>query len=148
MVTLTSTVEAALTAYLQGLSLPDGFTAEQIQAGQTDGDKDYQIIICAASDTTEEMPPRTGNFMVPVGIEVHTPAVDDGNGGTTLGIHQSVSEFLESAIMDDDLPALLTASANDFTCMGFVDRKFITGQQDGVYISGVSLTLYCNGVSE
>lgn len=144
--TLTSKVEAALVAYLSGLTLPEGFAADQIQAGQTDEDKDAQIIICAASDTTEETPPFTGNFMVPVGIELHTPAVDDGNGGTSYDLHAEVADFLEAAFMDDQLPGLLTAAADDFTCMGFTERKFITGQADGVFVSGVSLTLYCNGI--
>ena len=145
--TLTSKVEAALAAYLAGLTMPDGFTAEQILMGENDTDKDGQIIICAASDTNEEIPPYTGNFMVPCAIELHTPAVDDGNGGTTLDLHQSVSEFLEVAFCNDGLAAALTAAQSDFTCMGFVDRKFLGGQEDGVYLSGVSLTLYCNGIA-
>jgi hypothetical protein len=147
LVTLTSKVEAALAAYLSGLTLPDEFTAAQIQVGQTDEDKDGQLIICAAFDSNEEIPPYTGNFMVPVGIELHTPATDDGNGGTTLGLHQTVAEFLEAAFMADDLAAQLTAAQSDFTCMGFVDRKFLKGEQDGIYMSGVSMTLYCNGIN-
>ena len=147
LVKLTSKIEAALVAYLSGLTLPDGFTVGQIQAGETDEDKDGQTIICAASDSTEEHPPRTGNFYVPVGIELHTPFSDDGNGTTTLAIHQTVAEFLEAAFMADDLAALLTtAGGGSFTAMGHNERKFIAGQADGVYVSGVGLSLYCSGV--
>ena len=143
---LTSKIEAAFVAYLSGLTLPDGFTASQIQAGETDEDKDGQTIVCAASDSTEEHPPYTGNFMVPVGIELHTEAGDDGNGNTTLSIHQTVAAFLEAALFDSDLPALLTAAGTDFTCIGFTDRKLVSGQVDGTYVSGVSFNLYCNGI--
>ena len=139
-------INAALVAYLAGLTPPSGFTADMIQPGESDEDKDSQVIICAAGDATEEVPPKTANMMVPVGIELHTPFYL-ASGVSSLSQHQAVAEFLEAAVLDDDLAALLTAAQADFTCLGVPQRTPISGQTDGVYVSGWSLQMYCNSIA-
>lgn len=153
--TLARKIEAALVAYLGGLTLPSGFTAAQLQPGEDDEVKDGQVVVCAASDASEEIPPKTANMMVTVGIEVHTPYTsdtkdEDGNTveESSLAQHRLVAEFIEASILDDNLPALLTAAQADFTCMGVPQRTTIHGQADGCYVSGMTLQMYCRGNSE
>lgn len=128
----------------------------RIFAGESDGNKDGQAILCIAGDSTDEEPPHTGNKMVPFQIWLRTPVRTltpdeiSKNVTSAIGTHKAAATMLENAIMQDPflLAGYLTDSADDLTVYGPVmDRLPMREDVTNYYASGWSMKLYAMGMS-
>ncbi len=129
--------------------------ATQIQPGESDADITAQVIRCIAGDASQEYPQGSGNFRFPVVVELLTPiaaqtaaeaASDDVAQSTSqIDKHKAIAAILETAIMVNNLPALLTAAVDDFTCIGILDRLPQRGQAADLYVSGFTFLCYAAG---
>lgn len=155
-------IESIVVAYLQSLTtFPDYFTvATMIAPGESDVDKQTQVIQCVCEDADSEDPMYSGNYWHPLRIELRTPATlqtedekdssDDSLSTAQLDKHKSVAAVLADAINITDLIAQLNTAAQAqtdddlkaFAAIGFSDRKPLRQQTDGYYASGFTLRLY------
>ncbi len=150
-------IEFNIADYLQSLiTWPDYFTADMVNTGESDEDKEVQIIQCVCENADSEDPAYSGNYWFPVRIELRTPATLQtdaeiaANLPTQLDKHEAVAAALSDAINITDLMAQLNATAQAqsdtdlkaFAAIGFTDRKPIREQTDDYYASGFTLRLY------
>lgn len=149
-------LRAQVQAALDANTLPAYFDpATQIQPGESDQDIPAQIIRCISGDADREYPQASGNFIFPCVIELLTPIADQTDAEAAsadvqqstsqLAKHKALAAILETAIMVDNLPALLNALLNDFTCIGILNRLPQRGQADDLYVSGFTFDCYAAG---
>lgn len=131
-------IEESFAAYLSGLTTwPNSMTS--ISAGESNVEKDGQNIVCwVDGEMDDEDPPTSGNRWCDIVVRLKTPVVNDG--GVTLTNHQNAASALQAAILDTDLPMLV--STDSFTCFGLTDRKPFREQDENAWVSGWKIHLY------
>lgn len=149
---LANKLESALVNYLKSdqIEWPEWFDFESfIFPGESDEEKAEQCIVCAADDSDEEMPIGSGNFFHPVNIEVRTPAnlltpSEESSGEVSAkDKHDALAAVVYAAMNWDNLPALLTAEEDDFTCFGVIDRRPTRQQEEDIFSSGITFRALC-----
>jgi len=169
---LVSYLRARVQAALDAETLPAYFVAtpdpdadppivSQIQPGESDQDITAQLLRVIAGDADQEHPQFTGNFQVPVMVELLTPiaeqtadqeaSADPAVSTSQLDKHRVLAALLEKGIMVDTLHTELNAAAlalgagYEFTAFGILDRLPQRGQTANLYQSGYTFRLYCCG---
>lgn len=141
-------IEAAMVAYLSAQAFPDTLENDdeekRIFAGESEEVKDGQCILCIMDDMQEEFPERSGNRYSLCRVELRTSveARPENAATTALEDHIAAAEILESALLDNDLAALLTAAIADFTAFGILDRQPIQEQNENYWMNGYTFRLY------
>jgi len=153
--------ERALVNYLTGLldangapawpdSMLDSADNYRIFAGESEGRKGGQAILCIADNGPEEIP-SSGNFRLPCEVWLRTPvavAADPANPNMPaapdpLVNHSAAADVLRGAIMANGLELMLTAAEAGFSVWGVVDRKAERHQTGEYWASGFSFKLVC-----
>ena len=136
-------IETAGVNYLAGLKWPAGFTKAQISPGQSATDIAAALIsVSVEGDLGPEYPLFSGNRWADVKIELKTPVATQtpdqvaAGAQTPLALHSLVAAALQDAVMDSNLPALLTAAVAGFTAFGVIDRCPIREQTENYWLSG------------
>lgn len=151
MPTHSQKIEAAMVGYLQGIAgnpwpdaLKNGSTELRIFAGESEDLKDGQTILCVMDSMQEEFPEKSGNRYSLCRIELRTPVKKKGqvSDPDPINEHIDTAEVLETAVLDDNLAALLTASTADFTAMAVLDRQPVQDPTENYWMTGWTFRLY------
>jgi hypothetical protein len=117
----------------------------RIFAGENNEDKDGScILVFVQDDLGPEDPPCSGNRWADVTIELRTSFnIPTETEASPLVNHKLDAAALETAILADTLPDLLTASIDGFRCFGIDgDRKPYRNQDENYWASGYKLRIY------
>ena len=135
-------IEAALVQYLQSIlvaGVSPWIRPLDIYQGFNNLDKDNSRIVAYVDDLGNEDPPCSGNRWADVLVELRTPffigKVD------MLAKHQANAGMLQSAILNTNLPDLLTSAIAGFTCFGITDRQNVGHEGENYWMSGWKITM-------
>lgn len=151
-------VETAFSEYLRSLTdwnddLGNGEEL-RIYPGESDRGLDGAAIACYIPDGQmgEEDPPCSGNRWCDIHIELTTPVTTpaDESGDTTvdpeaadspeisivLKNHKENADALQAAILDTNLPDLLSEAIDGFCCFGVVQRTPVVERTPEYWKSG------------
>ena len=121
---------ATITADITGVN--------QLQ-GQNDGAKELPYAIASVGEGNEE-PLDTGNFMLPVTIQVENNADD-----TTEAVHRDRLAKIADLFIASDLASLLSGYVTDFHCIAVHSFGQAERIADGKWVNEISFTAYCCG---
>ena len=121
----------------------------RIFPGESDTSLNGAFIRCyVPNGMGEEDPPLSGNRWAEVRVELLTPVsqpIDASGQGTydsvVLENHKANAAALSSAILDNELPDLLTAAISGFCCFGISERQPIREQTESHWKSGYEVKL-------
>jgi hypothetical protein len=139
-------IENAFVNYLTGLGPPSPWSAGLlILPGENNLDKDGARIVAYVprdGGMGEEDPPTSGNRWADPVIELRTPFFQRTPAQIKAGVpdplaaHQANAAALQSAILSNQLPDLLTAAIEGFTCWGVAERQPMREQESHFWASG------------
>lgn len=133
----------AIRAYIIDAAI--GIEDTRIYDGRRSGDKGLPNVKCHAMNAEEE-PAFTGNFWV--NVEVSFRYAASVEAGASEGDPEAASlviwRNLTTALGADDLPAQLSAFADDFTCQGYSDVMVEEGHDDDAWVQTWKARLYCS----
>jgi hypothetical protein len=141
-------IESAIASYLIGTSFPDSLKNDaglfRIFEGESESDKDGQVIIVSCGSDLTEDPPFSANYWADCSVELRTPISSPVDGDTeynSLTIHQAASTVLRAAIMDTGFVAGINNAGNIFVYM-VLNRNPSRNEQQNYHSSGYSFRLY------
>lgn len=143
-------IENAWVEYLKNIDPPPWLPMitnngePHIFPGENNLAKDGQNIVAYVEDLGPEEPPLSGNRTSTVVIRLKTPVIKKVNPTDTdyLAAHKAAAASLQDAILDTNLPDLLTAAIADFCCFGIVDRTPFRDQDANAWTSGWRVMLH------
>lgn len=142
-------LETAGVNYLAGLGmdywdelLTNAGGTLRIYPGENSLDMDGQtIVVFLDGDLGDEEPPCSGNRWADVIFRLKTPSIKKKDD-VQLKAHKANADALQRAILDVNLPSLLTASVAGFRCFGLAERMPFREQDATGWVSGYRVRLY------
>lgn len=113
-----------------------------IYTGKSAQTKASPSITCIA-DAGKEEPLDTGNFMLPVRIEV---CFNPSGPETPEADSETLTTNVYNAIKTDTLAADLTSAIADFTCISVLESSLEFGPEEEVWKDTLTVNIYCCGV--
>jgi hypothetical protein len=121
-----------------------------VLTGKSYTDKTLADVICSADGGDEEDPKGTGNFWLHATVSIRTKAFQNETGTNPADNPKTTSQALVSAVMSalmvDNLPALLSAAVADFTVFpgGVIFEAPSNGKDEtGAWIDELKMRVYC-----
>ena len=141
-------IETTLASYLAGYSFPDSLKNDagtfRIFAGESEDDKDGQVIIASCGQNLTEEPQFSANYWADCSVELRTPIslpVDGDTVDNSQTIHDAAATVLRAAIMDTGILASLNQTTG-FYAYAVLDRAPSRDQQPNFHSSGYMFRLY------
>ena len=94
--------------------------------------------VIVMSESGEEQPLHTGNYLMPVTVRCRSNADD-----TTLAAHRAFAASVFDAIKTDTFATDLNALGLDFTAMGINQARVKQTRQDRSWLSEMEINVYC-----
>lgn len=121
--------------------------AADVYTGKSPVDKVAPCVICSADGSTEEDPPRTGNYWVNVDIAVkHTAATEASDTVNPRDDSISLLKSVFDILRINDLPTLINAQGQDLTVFpegAFFDAPRSERDELGIWVDTMTVRLYC-----
>jgi len=129
---LEEAVKVIIDAEATGVTCYTGITAEEKTTPR----------ITVTGQGGQETPQASGNFTVPLSIEVRSNANDK-----TLAEHRALCTTVLGVMSEDDIATQMSAATSGFHAFGFSNRNFSERVDEKSWVTEMTMDVYCAGLA-